>query len=47
MPRLAYLALLCLLVGCSGTAPRQVSGCIPGNPGGSIECQAAAYATVR
>ena len=47
MFRLAYLALLCLLVGCSGTAPRQSSGCIPGNPGGSIDCQAATYATVR
>ena len=45
--RLAYLALLCLLIGCSGTAPRHGSGCIPGNPGGSIDCQVATYATAR
>ena len=45
--QLAYLALLCLLVGCSGTAPRQSSGRIPGHPGGSIDCQAATYVTVR
>ena len=37
------LALLCLLVGCSGTVPPRSFACIPGDPGGSLACQAVTY----
>ena len=43
MFKLGSLVLLCLLVGCAGAAPRASSACIPGNPGGSYECQAETY----
>ena len=47
MFKLICLALLCLLLGCSATAPRQGSGCIAGDPGGSPACQAETYAKAR
>ena len=46
MFRLNYLALLCLLAGCAGAAPQASSGCIPGNPGGSYDCQVENYRKV-
>lgn len=46
MLKLASLALLCLsLVACTETLPqREASGCIHGDPGGPLHCQAKAYA---
>lgn len=48
MLKFASLALLCLLIGCTETMPqREASACIHGDPGGSLNCQAAAYALAR
>jgi hypothetical protein len=41
------LALLCLLAGCSGAAPRPGSTCVAGDPGGSMACQAVTYGNAR
>ena len=44
MIKLTCLVLLCLLVGCAnGPPPQRRSGCIPGDPGGSPECQQQTY----
>ncbi|HRI18070.1 MAG TPA: hypothetical protein PL196_06065 [Burkholderiaceae bacterium] len=43
MTRLTCLVIACLLVGCSGTMPPRSSSCIPGDPAGSMQCQAATY----
>lgn len=43
MLKLTCLALLFLVVGCSGTVPPRSSACIPGDPSGSMACQAVTY----
>ena len=43
MLKITCLVLAWLLVGCSGTVPPRSSACIPGDPGGSMACQAETY----
>jgi hypothetical protein len=43
MTRFTYLAIACLLAACSETMPTRSSNCIPGDPSGSMQCQAATY----
>lgn len=45
MSKLICLALLGLLIGCTDMPPRQ-NGCIPGDPSGSMACQALTYRNV-
>jgi|WetSurSiteA1Bulk_404760.scaffolds.fasta_scaffold388970_1 hypothetical protein len=48
MFRFSCLALLVVLVGCAdGPPPRQGSTCIPGDPSGSLACQAQTYILAR
>ena len=39
----AFVELIVLLACCAGTMPPRSDGCIPGDPGGSVTCQAKAY----
>ena len=43
MTRLTLPLLLCLLAACADMPPREAPACIRGNPGGSMQCQAATY----
>lgn len=43
MTRLTCLVIACLLASCTETMPTRSSNCIPGDPSGSLQCQAATY----
>lgn len=43
MLKVAALVALCLLAACAGTPPPRSTACIPGDPSGSLQCQAETY----
>lgn len=46
MPKFLLLAALCALTGCANVAQWPAGSCLPGDPGGSLACQAELYRRV-
>ena len=47
MHKLILASLLCAVAACADMPTQQTTGCIRGDPGGSLACQAATYRYAR